>query len=313
MNCRLIGRTLWPWLPLVVVVVGVGWFFAQPDVRRREIRHLAISLAERGARVEPTEVLSDLWALYVAAPDGPVARDAVTGPERLMVGGEPRPNGFSQGVVQVLRNPGYVIGYSESLRSPVWATYRVGGAERQRPGPRPERFEADSRTAARVQPGEYARSGYDRGHLAPNLALALWHGREAQRRSFLMSNVVPQRPALNSGSWRRMEERMARNYPARFEEVWVVCGPVYAASPARLRPGGVAIPDAFFLIVLDETDGRWRAQAFLVPQEAEGSDAWERYRTSVDAIERRVGFDFFAALPDAVEDPLEAAVGAQRW
>ena len=313
MNRRLVGRTLWPWLPLVVVVVGVGWFFAQPDVRRGEIRHLATSLAERGARVEPTEVLSDLWALYVAAPDGPVARDAVTGPERLMVGGEPRPNGFSEGVVQVLRNPGYVIGYSESLRSPVWAAYRVGGAERQRPGPRPERFEADPRTASRVQPGEYARSGYDRGHLAPNLALALWHGLEAQRRSFLMSNVVPQRPALNSGSWRRMEERMARNYPARFEEVWVVCGPVHAASPARLRPGGVAIPDAFFLIVLDETDGRWRAQAFLVPQEAEGSDAWERYRTSVDAIERRVGFDFFAALPDAVEDPLEAAVVAQRW
>ena len=128
-----------------------------------------------------------------------------------------------------------------------------------------------------------------------------------------MSNVVPQRPTLNSGSWRRMEERMARNYPARFEEVWIVCGPVYAAPPARLRPGGVAIPEAFFLIVLDETDGRWRAQAFLVPQEAEGSDEWQRYRTSVNEIEHRVGFDFFAALPDAVEDPLEAAVVAQRW
>jgi endonuclease G len=166
---------------------------------------------------------------------------------------------------------------------------------------------------ARVQPADYARSGYDRGHLAPNLALALWHGAEAQRQSFLMSNVVPQRPTLNAGLWRRMEERMARNYPARFEEVWIICGPVHAAPPARLRPGGVAIPDSFFLIVLDETDGRWRAQAFLVPQDADGAETWERFRTSIDAIERRVGFDFLAGLPDAVEGPLEAAVAGRPW
>jgi endonuclease G len=75
----------------------------------------------------------------------------------------------------------------------------------------------------------------------------------------------------------------------------------------------VAIPDSFFLIVLDETDGRWRAQAFLVPQDADGAETWERFRTSIDAIERRVGFDFLAALPDAIEDPLEAAAAGRPW
>lgn len=301
------------WLIVTSVAIGVGWFFAQPEVRRREIRHLATSLAERGARVELTEVLSDLWTLYVVAAEAPVARDVVVGPERLVVAGEPRPDGFLHGPVQLLRNPGYLIGYSDALRSPVWAAYRAGGAERQRPGPRPERFAVDSRTMARVQPADYARSGYDRGHLAPNLALALWHGAEAQRQSFLMSNVVPQRPTLNAGAWRRMEERMARNYPARFEEVWIICGPVHTAPPARLRPGGVAIPDSFFLIVLDETDGRWRAQAFLVPQETDGTESWEHFLTTIDAIERRVGFDFLAALPDAIEGPLEAAVAGRPW
>ncbi len=313
MSRRLLGRAGWGWLVVAVVGMAMGWFFAQSDERRREIRHLSTSLAERRAKVELTEVLRDLWTLYVAAADYPVARRVVLGLERLLVAGEPRPDGFPYGPVQVLRNPGYVVGYSDALRSPVWAAYRAGGAEPQRPGPRPERFSVDLRTTARVQPADYSRSGYDRGHLAPNLALALWHGDEAQRQSFLMSNVVPQRPTLNAGLWRRMEERMARNYPARFEEVWVICGPVYTEPLARLGSGGVAIPDSFFLIVLDETDDRWRAQAFVVPQDAVGTDAWASFRTSIDAIERRVGLDFLSALPDNVEEPLEAAVAARRW
>lgn len=295
-------------------MAALGWFFAQTAVRQREMRHLAVSLAERGARVELTEVLGDLWDLYLAPPASSEARGAVIDPGRLLVGGAPRVAGFSHGSVTVLSNPSYVTGYSESLRSPVWVVYRAGGAERKVPGRRPERFLVDRRTQARVLPDEYVQSGYDRGHLAPNLAMALWHGTDAQRQSFFMSNVVPQRPAFNSGSWRRIEERIARNYPARFEEVWVVCGPVSAEPLARLRPGGVAIPSALFLIVLDETDGRWRAQAFIVPQDAAGeSDEWRNYRVSIDEIERRVGFDFFADLPDAVEAPLEAGIVGQRW
>lgn len=314
MTRRSLRRRGWLWLGGALILAALGWFVVQPAVRQREMRHLALSLAERGARVELTEVLGDLWDLYLAPPAWTEARDAVTDPGRLLVGGEPRVAGFSHGRVTVLPNPGYVAGYSEDLRSPVWVVYRAGGAERKVPGRRPERFLVDRRTQARVLPDEYVQSGYDRGHLAPNLAMALWHGTDAQRQSFLMSNVVPQRPAFNSGSWRRIEERIARNYPARFEEVWVVCGPVQAEPLARLRPGGVAIPAALFLIVLDETDGRWRAQAFIVPQDATGEDdAWQNYRVNIDEIERRVGFDFFADLPDAVEAPLEAGIVARRW
>lgn len=314
MKHRSLVRSGWGWLVVTAIFVVLGWFFVQSSVRQREMRHLALSLTERGARVELTEVLGDLWDLYLAPPAWSEARDAVTDPDRLLVGGEPRVAGFSYGRVTVLPNPGYVVGYSEELRSPVWVAYRAGGAARQVPGRRPERFLVDRRTQTRVLPEEYSASGYDRGHLAPNLALALWHGAEAQRRSFLMSNVIPQRPSFNSGSWRRIEERIARNYPARFEEVWVVCGPVQAEPLVRLRPGGVAVPEALFLVVVDETDGRWRAQAFIVPQSTEGrGDDWQQYRVSIDEIERRIGFDLFAALSDAVEVPLEAGQVARRW
>lgn len=83
-----------------------------------------------------------------------------------------------------------------------------------------------------------------------------------------------------------------------------------SSSPAAGRRGD---PGFLFLIVLDETDGRWRAQAFLVPQETDGTDSWEHFLTTIDAIERRVGFDFLAGLPDAVEGPLEAAVAGRPW
>ncbi len=314
MTRRSWGGAGWIWWALAAGLAALAWFFVQPSVRQREMRHLALSLTERGARVELTEVLGDLWGLYLTRPAWSEARDAVTAPARLLVGGEPQVAGFPYGSVKVLANPGYVAGYSEELRTPVWVAYRAGGAERQVIGRRPERFRVDRRTQALVLPDEYSESGYDRGHLAPNLALALWHGAEAQRQSFLMSNVVPQRPAFNSGLWRQIEERIARNYPARFEEVWVVCGPVQAEPIVRLRPGGVAVPEALFLVVLDETDGCWRAQAFIVPQGAAGrGDDWREYGVRIDEIERRVGFDFFAALPDAVEVPLEAGLVMRRW
>jgi endonuclease G len=64
-----------------------------------------------------------------------------------------------------------------------------------------------------------------------------------------------------------MESRIAYSYPARLEQVWVLCGPLFDAEPRRLAQSGIALPSAFYLIVVDVSDGRIRTLALILPQE----------------------------------------------
>jgi endonuclease G len=127
-----------------------------------------------------------------------------------------------------------------------------------------------------------------------------------------MSNITPQKHGLNSGLWKQLEQRIARNYPGRFGEVWVLAGPVFGARPEKLRRR-VAIPEAFYMIIVDESEGRVRALAVLFPQEPPEKASLGDYITSVDEIERRTGLDFLADLPDPAEGVLEAQTAGRVW
>lgn len=163
-----------------------------------------------------------------------------------------------------------------------------------------------------LQPQDYSGSGYDRGHLAPNYAIATRLGRAAQEETFLMSNIIPQKHALNAGLWKDLELRAATNYPARFREVWVMAGPVFGANPRRLR-GGVAVPESCWMVLLDEHEGRVRTQAFLFPQDAAPDGSLARHLTSIDHIEQATGLDLFPELPDAAEAAIEARIADSVW
>lgn len=292
---------------LAVALALGGWYVAQPETRQREVDRLVRNAFEREKRVSVLDVAWDVWQLYYA--DSARGRVAA-GDKSIVYGGVPR---TASGEARVLVNRAYVVGYSDELGCPLWAAYRVMDVARiPDPGKRPEKFEADRRTVARVSPEAYSGSGYDRGHLAPNFAIATRHGAAAQRETFLMSNIVPQRHALNAGLWRELEMKVATSYPARYGEVWTIVGPVFGATPKRLR-GGVAVPQAFFKIVIDENEGRLRTQAFLVPQEA-GADANpNRFLTTIEEIQRRTGLDFLSELDDAAEREVETARAARVW
>ena len=298
-------------LNLAVAGLLGGWFVFQPEPRQREVRRLVENAFERQKNVTALDIAWDLWHLYYA--DSATGRIA-TGDQALVYGGAPRPStGANAPSFRVLTNQGYAVGYSDALANPVWAAYRVRDLARlPTPAARPEKFEVDRRTAARVAPDDYANSGYDRGHMAPNYAIATRYGTAAQRETFLMSNITPQLHALNAGLWKELEQKIATSYPARYEEVWVLTGPVFDATPKKLR-GGVAVPEAFFLIVIDENEGKLRTLAFLVPQAVPTSADPERYLTSIDEIQRRTGLNFLSELDDAAEKQVEAQRATRVW
>ena len=297
------------WFNIILLAVLGGWFVLQPPVRRTEVAKLVENYFDTDKRIELVDVVLDIYRLYYS-PD--FVHVVAAGDRTHVYGGAPRAAGFPH-AVRVLKNIGYVAGYCETLENPVWVAYRVGDVARlESPAPRPGAFEVDARTVSRVQPSAYTNSGYDRGHLAPNYGIATRYGPAAQRETFLMSNIVPQRHELNAGAWKELEMKIATSYPGRFEEVWVLAGPVFGARPKRLA-GGTTVPEAFFMIMIDESDGRIRTQAFLFPQETPAGAPLERFVTTIDEIERRTGLDFLSELEDGAEDSLESRRAQGVW
>ncbi len=222
-----------------------------------------------------------------------------------------RPN--AQAGVTFLENKGYSVGYSEQRKTPLWVSYRVFEVEGLNSPPRPSWFRKDSRSSAGVTHDDYKYSGYDRGHMAPNYAIATRFGKDGQKGTFVMTNVVPQRASLNRGVWRELEWRIARYYGQTCKQLWVVTGPIYVENPKTLGESGVQIPHGFYKIVVDCRDGGIRVMPFIFVQENLRHEWLRRHLVSIDEIELLTDIDFFADLPDEIEDALEAGTPTRLW
>jgi len=294
----------------LVLWCGLGaWFLFQPKVRQQEVSALVHNAFDARKDITAFDVAWDIWQLYYSHD---YVAGVAAGDKEHLYGGAPRVVALPATSVRVLGNTGYVVGYSDALGDPLWAAYRVADVELKEPPPRPDAFVPDLRTVARIDSQVYNNSGYDRGHMAPNYAIATRYGQRAQEETFQLSNICPQRHTLNAGVWKQLEHRIATNYAGRFGEVWVLAGPVFGASPEKLRRR-VAIPDSFYMIVVDESDGRVRAEAFLFPQKAPATARMDDYLASVDEIEKRTGLDFLSELPDEAENALEARKVERAW
>ena len=229
----------------------------------------------------------------------------------------------------VLKNSAFIVGYDEYRMCPLWVSYRVFQIDEPYDYARPDRFIIDSRTSSRISYGDYTSTGYTRGLCAPNDAIMTRYGRVAQKETFLMSNVVPQKGLLNSGPWRDLENDV-KEYAQAFEEVWVITGPVFGTTPDVLRrvdahaddraPKPVQIPDAFYKIIVDVCpDSTIRCLSVILPQAASSTSmrdshlGFADFICTVDEIEAATRIDFFSELPDSIEIPLEATRSPGMW
>lgn len=218
---------------------------------------------------------------------------------------------------RILRNDGFILGYSDLRGNPLWVEYALTSAEENGPSlKRPNRFETDWRSINRVSHDSYQHSGYDRGHMAPNYAMSHLYGREGQADSFLMTNITPQKPNLNQKLWQRLEEAEIKHFAKMLGKVWVITGPIFSGTVERLSSDWtVEIPDAFYKIYITEAiPGRPPiALGFLIPQTVKGKEPLAQFVTSIDNIEAQTGLDFFSELNDHIEANLESAIEPLPW
>lgn len=112
---------------------------------------------------------------------------------------------------------------------------------------------------------DYTNSGYARGHLAP--AEDFSRSQEATKATFIMSNVIPQKGSINSGSWAQLEKKV-RSWACGEEKITVITGPILKDHLPKLKQD-ISIPNEFFKIIIDETPPR-KSIAFIFDQTTKG-------------------------------------------
>ena len=136
---------------------------------------------------------------------------------------------------------------------------------------------------------DYRRSGFDRGHMAPNGDMST---PEAQQESFSLANMIPQDPCNNEVLWEGIES--AVRDMALGEDVFVVTGPAFLGAELESLKGRVLVPTHIYKAIY--LPQRHAAAAYFAPND--DSQNWETL--SLADLETRIGIDAFPELDQNV-------------
>lgn len=211
---------------------------------------------------------------------------------------------------QILRRKAYTVSYNKETRCPNWVAWHLTAEHADGLLKRHNSFREDEdvrRPRATLE--DYKGSGWSRGHMCP-AGDNKWD-ELAMEESFLLTNVCPQNQSLNSGVWNRIEMD-CRQWARKYGEVFIVCGPVLLKREHEtIGKNRVVVPEAFFKVVLCMKD-KPKAIGFVI-RNNEGKKKRDMFVNSVDEVERITGYDFFPALPDEVENVIEAKADIKEW
>ena len=212
---------------------------------------------------------------------------------------------------QILQRMGYTVSYNKDTRLPNWVAWHLTADRLIGSAKRPQKaFHEDMDVAEpRATDWDYYNSRYDRGHMCP-AGDNKW-SKVAMLESFLFTNICPQNGSLNRGDWNELEN-MCRKWAKEYGDIYIVCGPIlYSGKHKTIGKNKVVVPEAFFKVVLCMANTP-KAIGFIY-KNAAGNRPKGDYVNTVDEVERITGIDFFPALPDKVENKIEAVANTGDW
>lgn len=213
--------------------------------------------------------------------------------------------------------PIYALSSNDTTNLADWVAYKVDqnnlGPSRKRKWYTDPVLDNDETLEAGDYKGAHANLHTDRGHQVP---LASFAGTPYWEMTNYLSNITPQKSALNQGPWKNLEEA-ERDLARQGEVVYVMSGPIYGDSDIPL-PGAdepTEMPEAYWKVVSVETDTGVRTASFLMPQEAARRDDFCKYVTHLEEIESLSGLSFFHAAnyPDERHEQLNTLSECRAW
>lgn len=140
---------------------------------------------------------------------------------------------------------------------------------------------------------------FSKGHQIPSGDRV--SSRDDNASTFYYSNMVPQNQKHNGGIWQQLESDV-RNLAGGVDTLFVVTGVGFDNTNyqyAHDRDGmACPIPDYFYKVVVwRDKQQRYHSKAWCIPHEG-FSGKPNNYKTTLEKMEAKTGFDFFPALND---------------
>lgn len=209
---------------------------------------------------------------------------------------------------QFIEYKGFNVSFNTQYRIPNYVVYELTLQESKGDESRAKSFAKDETVDRCPEPYEYTRSGYDRGHMAP--AADMKWDYDAMHNSFYMTNICPQKHSLNSGGWKRLEEKI-RDWVVKDSALIIVTGPIITENMETIGDG-IAVPTKFFKAILAPFSNPQKAIGFIY-KNVGGQKKIKDQAVSIDEIEQQTGLDLFFNLPDDIENKLEKSCNFQQW
>lgn len=211
---------------------------------------------------------------------------------------------------QIVKHDYFSLSYNEKYEQAEWVAYELKKSYvRSSNFDRPYFIEDPKVKTRSADWRNYKKSGYDKGHLCPagDMEFAI----NAYNDTFFTSNISPQTHDFNGGVWNRLEQKV-RYWATKYDGVYVITAGVLQPNLKTIGQDQVLVPNYFYKILLDNSNGQYKMIAFLVPNAKSNKPLYE-FVVSVDSIEKMTGIDFFPKLDDKTENSLEKNSDYKAW
>lgn len=216
------------------------------------------------------------------------------------------PYGFAQTqrTAQPICREAYLVAYDAPVKIPVYVAYTLLPQNALGCWPRTNAFVADKSVVGGARPDDYAGTGYDKGHAAPDGDLS-W-SEIVEYESFLMTNMYPQHGSLNRGIWKLLETSV-RGWAVQTNQSYTVfVGAMYGQNDPFIG-NGVIVPHGYYKIVVNNNTKQIAGWRFphTKPYVNLGNDL-TKFRVPVAQIQQEAGVKY--AFPAGA---VELAPGAE--
>lgn len=195
----------------------------------------------------------------------------------------------------------YILEHDPVAKIPNWVAWTLTPDHAIGCVTRTNAFAADQSLlmAQRSDPKDYVGSGYDQGHLANDADMS-WDP-QVEHESFYMSNMSPQLPSVNRGTWKNLESAERAWVYSTKHPFTTYAGNVYSSSSKTIGADKVVVPDFLFKIVIDDTTKK--VYAFLFPHKDGLDSDFTKYQVTVADVEKASGITFPVPDSKTVKNP----------
>ncbi len=210
---------------------------------------------------------------------------------------------------EIVKHEFYTLSFVEGYELASWVAYELTVEETSGSLEYKEKYMEDpliSTGSATCK--DYKKSGYVAGQLVPVEDMRF--SEEAIKESFYLSNIVPQKPAFNKYTWKRIND-MIREWVKESGSLLIVSGPVLADAPfPTFGPSKVSIPSRYYKVVLDLQGKKGMG---IVVKNSMASGSLKPFAMSIDEVEKITEIDFFHSLDDDLENEIESQFDVSAW